>query len=503
MPAPRTAHRARDQGAATPPGVIATASATGRRPTRARRVGLDDGTVRHVSPAVQTVLGYEPDRLVGTRGWGLVHEGDTQSAQVFHGELLEQRGGSRSVELRWQHRDGSWRWLEVKGTNLLHQAGVRGIVLNARDISRHKSLEAQLVQRALHDQLTGLPNRMLFMDRLEQALERSARRGKFAAVLFLDLDRFKVVNDSLGHTVGDQLLVAGRPIGCAAAAARVDTVARLGGDEFVVLLEDIDERARRRSSPSGSSRRFAEPFRSTATRSSSTASIGIAVGDATGRHRRGPAARRRHRHVPGEGARSRRYEVFDERACASRRRVGSQHRDRSAPGARPRRARGSTTSPSVDLRPGRIVGVEALVRWQHPERGLVAAGRRSSRWPRRRASSFRSARWVLDEACRQAGVWRADAAPTCDLVIGRQPLAAPVPPPDARRRSWRRLLAESGLEPPALSSRSPRAPLMDDADATVKTLERPEGPRRRGWPSTTSGPATRASATSSGSRSTC
>src|SRR5262249_45476998 len=96
-----------------------------------------DGTLRHVSPAVHTVLGYEPERLVATRGWALVHEGDAQSAQGFHAELLEHRGGSRSIELRWQHRDGSWRWLEVKGTNLLHQAGVRGIVLNARDISRH------------------------------------------------------------------------------------------------------------------------------------------------------------------------------------------------------------------------------------------------------------------------------------------------------------------------------------------------------------------------------
>ena len=197
-----------------------------------------DGTVRHVSPAVRSVLGYEPDRLVGTRGWTLVHEGDAQSAQAFHAELLDTRGGSRSVELRWQHREGSWRWLEVKGTNLLHQPEVRGIVLNARDISRHKSLEQQLVQRALHDQLTGLPNRMLFMDRLEQALERCARRGKFAAVLFLDLDRFKLVNDNFGHDRGDQLLVqvAERLRTC---LRRVDTIARIGGDEFTVLLEEV------------------------------------------------------------------------------------------------------------------------------------------------------------------------------------------------------------------------------------------------------------------------
>ena len=237
-----------------------------------------DGTVRHVSPAVQAVLAYEPDRLVGTRGWALVHEGDSQSAQAFHAELLEQRGVSRSVELRWQHRDGSWRWLEVKGTNLLHQPGVRGIVLNARDISRHKSLEAQLVQRALHDQLTGLPNRMLFMDRLEQALERSARRGKFAAVLFLDLDRFKLVNDNLGHDHGDQLLVQ--------VAERLRACLRRGRHDRANRRRRVHgpargrrhERGRAPSSPSGSSRRSARSFRIENQEIFVGASIGIALG---------------------------------------------------------------------------------------------------------------------------------------------------------------------------------------------------------------------------------
>jgi diguanylate cyclase (GGDEF)-like protein/PAS domain S-box-containing protein len=426
-----------------------------------------DGTVRHVSPAVHTVLGYEPDRLVGTRGWALVHEGDAQSAQAFHAELLDQRGGSRTVELRWQHRDGSWRWLEVKGTSLLHQAGVRGIVLNARDISRHKSLEAQLVQRALHDQLTGLPNRMLFMDRLEQALERSARRGKFAAVLFLDLDRFKLVNDNLGHDHGDQLLVqvADRLRGC---LRRVDTIARIGGDEFTVLLEDVGSAG----DAALVSERVIEAFRGSFRIENQEIFVGASIGIALGGKDHGTTAQGLLRNADIAMYRAK----ANGRACfevfKSSMRETVKGRLKMETELRRALDRGELRlhyQPQVDLRSARIVGLEALVRWEHPERGLVPPG---SFIPIAEETGLilPIGRWVLETACRQASVWRADSEIGLDLVM-----AVNLSPRQFRHprlvQDVGQVLAETGLDAAGLEVEITEGTAMGDADATVKTLE--------------------------------
>jgi diguanylate cyclase (GGDEF)-like protein/PAS domain S-box-containing protein len=426
-----------------------------------------DGTVRHVSPAVQTVLGYEPDRLVGTRGWTLVHEGDGQSAQAFHAELLDHRGGSRSVELRWQHRDGSWRWLEVKGTNLLHQAGVRGIVLNARDISRHKSLEGQLVQRALHDQLTGLPNRMLFMDRLEQALERSARRGKFAAVLFLDLDRFKLVNDNLGHDHGDQLLVqvAERLRGC---LRRVDTIARIGGDEFTVLLEEVGAAA----DAALVAERIIEAFRASFRIETQEIFVGASIGIALGGKDQGTTAQGLLRNADIAMYRAK----ANGRACfevfKSSMRETVKGRLKMETELRRALDRGELRlhyQPQVDLRTARIVGLEALVRWEHPERGLVPPG---SFIPIAEETGLilPIGRWVLQTACRQASIWRADTEIGLDIVM-----AVNLSPRQFRHprlvQDVGEVLAESGLDASGLEVEITEGTAMGDADGTVKVLE--------------------------------
>src|SRR5262249_12362935 len=134
--------------------------------------------------------------------------------------------------------NGSWRELEAIANNLLGDAGVQGIVATFRDITERKMFERQLTELAFHDPLTALPNRAMFMDHLERALARARRAGDTVAVVFVDLDDFKLVNDSLGHEVGDRLLVA--------VAERLrttvrqgDLVARLGGDEFTILLEPV------------------------------------------------------------------------------------------------------------------------------------------------------------------------------------------------------------------------------------------------------------------------
>ena len=146
-----------------------------------------------------------------------------------------------TVELRFRHGDGGWRQIESTITNLLQEPSVEAVVLNSRDVSERRELEGQLLHQAFHDSLTGLANRALFNDRVAHALKRRSAGQEQVAVLFLDLDGFKEVNDSLGHASGDALLVlvAQRLWTC---VRRGDTVARLGGDEFAVLVEGVGER---------------------------------------------------------------------------------------------------------------------------------------------------------------------------------------------------------------------------------------------------------------------
>ncbi len=156
-----------------------------------------DGSRRYVSPAVERVLGYTPDDLIGADPFALVHPDDVDRVRSLLEHLAATPEGKAESTFRSRHRDGSWRWLETVGTNLLADPSVGGIVVNARDITERKALEAQLARAAMTDPLTGLPNRALFLDRLGQALHRGEQDEAEVAVLVLD--RFKVVNDSLGH----------------------------------------------------------------------------------------------------------------------------------------------------------------------------------------------------------------------------------------------------------------------------------------------------------------
>ena len=201
-------------------------------------VADDVGRVIYASPAVARVLNLSASELEGTPVFDLVHPDDRENLMGRMEEIVNTPGISPSLEARVAHADGGWRHMEVVTTNLLNNPAVSGIVINARDITERVEVAAQLEEKAFHDELTGLPNRSLLLERLADALHRASRHDRMVGVLFLDLDRFKVVNDSLGHGVGDELL--------SETARRLeqtirpdDTVARLGGDEFVVVIGNM------------------------------------------------------------------------------------------------------------------------------------------------------------------------------------------------------------------------------------------------------------------------
>jgi diguanylate cyclase (GGDEF)-like protein/PAS domain S-box-containing protein len=197
-----------------------------------------DGVVQYISPAALRLLGLEESEAQGMDWWEFVHPDDQPALQWFLAEL--QQGASGDVEYRVRDAERTWVHVETLATNLVGDGAVEGIVLNTRDVSERKALERRLMHQASHDALTGLPNRMLLRDRVEQALARRRRSGTPIAVIFLDHDDFKNVNDTLGHAAGDAVLqeVARRLDGCIRAC---DTATRLGGDEFAVLVDDLTD----------------------------------------------------------------------------------------------------------------------------------------------------------------------------------------------------------------------------------------------------------------------
>jgi diguanylate cyclase (GGDEF)-like protein/PAS domain S-box-containing protein len=320
--------------------------------------------------------------------------------------------------------------------------------------------------QALHDRVTGLPNRALFLDRLGHALTLGGRQRRDLAVLFLDLDHFKRVNDTQGHAAGDDLLqqVAPRLRG---AVRPADTVARFGGDEFVLLCEDVDE-VHAADIAKRVLAAFAAPFVVEGQDHFLTTSVGIALtgragATADGLVRDADAAMYRAKDR-GRG----RYEIFDEdmrhRALA-RLRLESELRR-----AVDRDELELHYQPVVALRTGAVVGGEALVRWNHPERGRLGA---AEFVPLAEETGLMVpiTRWVLHEALGQVALWRAEHPPARRLVVGVNVSCADVARPDFEEVVLA-ALAASGVAPDALSLEITEPALVDPSDGTVDTLRR-------------------------------
>lgn len=364
-----------------------------------------DGRVTYTSQTAQKMRGISPEALLATDGLDSVHPEDRARAEATLSRTLETPGVNYSTELRLSHAQSEWIHCELIASNLLSDPGVEGILITYRDITERRTFERQLQHQAFHDTLTGLPNRARFMDRLEQALARARRHQGMPAVLFLDLDNFKVINDSLGHGAGDDLLriAAQRITEC---ARPEDTVARLGGDEFTLLLElscleDAFAVAGRITHA------LEQPITLQGHAVFVTASIGIAVseggeGDPDSLLRDADIAM-----YQAKNTGKAQHVLFEQS-------MNSRAMERLEMEIELRRAleQGELRvhyQPIVDLSTGRVSEMEALVRWEHPRLGMIPPAKFI---PIAEETGLIAplGRWVLREACHQGQAWQAEYA---------------------------------------------------------------------------------------------
>ncbi|UZE95230.1 bifunctional diguanylate cyclase/phosphodiesterase [Alkalimarinus alittae] len=330
----------------------------------------NDGVVSYSSPSCERILGYNLAELKKQSPESIVHPDDFPITQASFEDALKKPGLSVAVNhARIKHKDGRWMNMEGSYTAMQDVPGVRGVVVNFRDLTALKVAQTELHRLAFYDQLTGLANRQLFKDRLKHTVITCKRRGHQAALLFLDLDGFKRINDTLGHDAGDMLLkqVAGWLKNC---VRDEDSVARLGGDEFTVLLSEVANSDAVAKVADSILNALSQTVRLHDHDIGVTVSIGIAMipsdsDDATSLMKFADLAMYRAKEVGRNN-----YQFFlNSMNIRAARRMLMQEELRNAIELSQFVLH---YQPTVKLSDQSVVGMEALVRWNHPDRGIVA-----------------------------------------------------------------------------------------------------------------------------------
>jgi diguanylate cyclase (GGDEF)-like protein/PAS domain S-box-containing protein len=420
----------------------------------------------YTSPQIESMLGYTTqewlaDPLLFVR---LLHPDDRERVLAVHAHTHATHE-PLCVEYRLLARDGRVVWVLDEARIISDPSGggqvLQGYLL---DVTARKEAEELLRHQAFHDPLTGLANRALFTDRVQHALVLGGKEGA-AAVLFVDLDDFKAMNDRLGHPAGDSLLCAVGARLCSVLSPS-HTVARLGGDEFAILVEDVRDAATAAATADRLVSAFQQPFHVLGNDVFVTASIGIAMGDDADELLRSADVAMYRAKASGKAQYAFYAPTMDEEVLGRLELIADLRR------ARPGEQFVLHYQPSLDLATGDVVGVEALVRWEHPTRGLLQP--EAFIWAAEETGLIVGlGRWVLAEACRAAARWRAEvpgaAALGLSVNVSARQLQQPGLVDDVRRA-----LAGSGLDARALTLEITETVLAqrgDDAAAILQSVK--------------------------------
>lgn len=421
-----------------------------------------DGVILEANPASKELLGFDPHELVGRPATSLSPEEDVESTRELGRELRSGLRDSVTVERRFFHKDGHLVWGQLT-VSVVHHGGERRMIGMIQDITERKRMEGQLLKQAFQDELTGLANRVLFRDRLRHALDRRDRHSTKVAVILLDLDGFKRVNDSLGHAVGDELLqIVGRRIASTVRAG--ETVARLGGDEFAVVIEEVGEK----DDPQMLADRLLTLLRMPMRVGGREVVVGVSIGIAVAEAADDEESVLRNADTAMYAAKA------SGKACV-RSFDPSMHRDAmewlelesDVRLAIDRREFMLEFQPLVRMETGRVKGFEALVRWQHPSRGYVTP---SVFLPIAEETGLIVAigRWVLMDACMQASRWTVTGgeAPSVSVNLAAKQLDSEELVDDVRAA-----LEASGLEPSRMILEITESDAMRDPELALAKLQ--------------------------------
>jgi diguanylate cyclase (GGDEF)-like protein/PAS domain S-box-containing protein len=380
------------------------------------------------SPAYKRILGYSSAELGGTSSFEQIHPDDRFKVLEAAREARA-TGVGRKLEYRIRHKDGTWRVLESLASTIRDQKGeVAKLVIVNRDVTERKRAEEQLEHNSFHDELTGLPNRRLFLDRLQHLFDRTQRNPERQyAVLFVDLDSFKTINETMSPTVGDQVIieVGGRLGACLREqdtvsrpqdrlALKTAVLSRMGGDEFTILLEGVGDPSDAMRAGKRILAAVSEPIVVNGREVRTSASIGIALGTTS-------YARAEELLQDADVAMSRakamggnRCELFDEAMhtrAVNRLKLEAQLRE-----AMEKRQFRVYYQAILVLKTKQIVGFEALLRWQHPEQGLISPFKFIEA-AEDTGLLFSTGQWLMLEACKQLRTWQAELPAMGSLTI--------------------------------------------------------------------------------------
>lgn len=427
-----------------------------------------DGTYVYVSPSCRTVLGYDPEKLIGTSPYALIHPEDC--ARIWQeGHQLALQGQCVSVTYRHRCKEGQYLWLETLINPIYSKTGqVVQLQTTSRNVTEKVEIQAKLKHDALHDALTGLPNRSFLMERLHYSLERLHHHVDFKfALLFLDVDRFKVINDSMGHQIGDALLFkfAHKLKGL---VRSVDVAARLSGDEFVLLLENVEGIHDAVRVAEEILAELREPFILQGREVFVTTSIGIVLGS---RHYDQELELLRDADIAMYRAKNSGkacYAIFNPQMHTQV--LREMHLENALRVALEYRQFILHYQPIVSLETGEIKGFEALVRWQHPDQGLISP---SEFIPVAEETGLivPLGSQVLRAACHQLSEWH-KRYPTLSLLTMSINLSAQQLSDPNLITQLDQTLTQTGLNSSCLTLEITESVLIKDIEYTIATLKK-------------------------------